>query len=201
MDRPGVKDFAIEAIRKLQGIDVTNDEQLIDIISADGNRDDARRFEEGAFFRIPVHVDQQRKRSGARGYIAETLAARNEDGTKKYPLTLSLNSLAQRILTKKNSTGKPRAHGVEYLRGEGLYSADLRYDGTEQGDVLVVKASREVIVAGGAFNTPQILKLSGIGPRHELERFDIPVVVDLPAVVRNHTRPLIDRGASKDIIY
>jgi choline dehydrogenase len=46
-----------------------------------------------------------------------------------------------------------------------------------------VTASIEVIVAGGAFNTPQILKLSGIGPREGLERFDIPVAVDLPAVL------------------
>lgn len=37
----------------------------------------------------------------------------------------------------------------------------------------------------GAFNTPQLLKLSGIGPRAELEKFDIPVVVDLPGVGTN----------------
>ena len=46
-------------------------------------------------------------------------------------------------------------------------------------------ASREVVLAGGAFNTPQLLKLSGIGPREELERFGIPVRLELPGVGLN----------------
>ena len=46
-------------------------------------------------------------------------------------------------------------------------------------------ADKEVIISGGTFNTPQLLKLSGVGPAAELEKLGIPVVVDLPGVGQN----------------
>jgi choline dehydrogenase len=46
-------------------------------------------------------------------------------------------------------------------------------------------ASREVILCGGAFGSPQLLMLSGIGPADDLRRHGIPVVQDLPGVGRN----------------
>jgi choline dehydrogenase len=66
-----------------------------------------------------------------------------------------------------------------------LYSASPRSNGAGPGIPGTASATREVIVAGGAYNSPQILKLSGVGPREELEQFDIPVVVDLPGVGTN----------------
>ena len=49
----------------------------------------------------------------------------------------------------------------------------------------VATATREVIVAGGSFNTPQLLMLSGIGPADELRAHGIDVRVDLPGVGAN----------------
>lgn len=46
-------------------------------------------------------------------------------------------------------------------------------------------AEKEVIISGGTFNTPQLLKLSGIGPAAELKKVGIPVVVNLPGVGQN----------------
>lgn len=50
---------------------------------------------------------------------------------------------------------------------------------------LKIHAAREVIVSAGAFHTPQILKLSGIGPAKELKRFNIKVIHNAPMIGRN----------------
>ncbi|KAF2837377.1 GMC oxidoreductase [Patellaria atrata CBS 101060] len=48
-----------------------------------------------------------------------------------------------------------------------------------------VKARKEIIIAAGAIHTPQVLQLSGVGPKSLLESADIPVLVDLPGVGQN----------------
>ena len=63
-----------------------------------------------------------------------------------------------------------RAVGVEVTRG---------------GNVETVWAKKEVILAAGALQSPQLLMLSGVGPKDELERHGIPVVADLPGVGEN----------------
>jgi choline dehydrogenase len=78
---------------------------------------------------------------------------------------------------------------VEFYEGKHLYEADpqARNPSAEPPSFKTrqVFASREVILAAGAFNSPQLLKLSGVGPRKELKQFGIDVVVDLPGVGEN----------------
>jgi choline dehydrogenase len=132
---------------------------------------------------LTTAVTEMKIRSGARDWIMETVLAKDEDGSQRYPLTLSTNSLVTRVLIEQDGD-LPRAYGVEYMVGEALYAADQRYDPETTGEIRQVVASKEVIIAGGAFNTPQILKLSGVGPREELEGLGIPLFADVPAVVR-----------------
>ena len=100
----------------------------------------------------------------------------------KYPdrLRVELNALATRVLFDESN----RAIGVEYLKGQRLYRAHMR-PSQETGELRRMYASREVILAGGTFNTPQLLMLSGIGPRDVLTKYEIPLRVELPGVGMN----------------
>ncbi|KAF2865026.1 hypothetical protein BDV95DRAFT_587571 [Massariosphaeria phaeospora] len=125
------------------------------------------------------HVHPNGRRSSPGYYVRDTVA----EG--KYPLTLSLDTLATKIIIDNTSGTKPRAVGVEFLKGKSLYSADPRYNAADKGTPGKAYAAKEVIVSGGAFNSPQLLLLSGIGPAAQLARFGIPLVVDLPGVGRS----------------
>jgi choline dehydrogenase len=120
----------------------------------------------------PLAINQGR-RNGTREYLSAVRRERPE------LLTIELHALATRVLFEGDT-----AVGVEYMKGARLYRADPNASRVD-GERRTVRARREVILAGGAFNTPQLLKLSGIGPRAELERFGIPVVADLPGVGEN----------------
>ncbi len=104
------------------------------------------------------------------------------DVAKRHPgrLHIELDALATRV--KIDEGGAARA--VEYLKGAKLYRAHPE-PSKSAGERRQVRALREVILCGGAFNTPQLLMLSGIGPALDLRGFGIPVRVDLPGVGRN----------------
>jgi choline dehydrogenase-like flavoprotein len=104
------------------------------------------------------------------------------DVARRFPerLRVETDALATRLLLD----GEARAVGVEYSKGRRLYRAH-KHPSPDAGEPREARASREVILAGGAFNTPQLLMLSGIGPRAELERHGIPVRVDLAGVGQN----------------
>lgn len=107
----------------------------------------------------PAQVTQKdgERCSAAKAYITPHLARPN--------LTVITQAHTQRILLD----GK-RAIGAEYLQGT---------------QTAQVHARREVILSGGAYGSPQLLMLSGIGPAHHLQQHGIPVVHDLPGVGQN----------------
>lgn len=112
-------------------------------------------------------------RMGSRERVLET--ARTHPNLK-----IEINALATKVLLDGNN----RAIGVEYLHGEKLYRASS-HPSEKAGELRTAHASKEVILSGGAFNSPQLLMLSGIGPRDELERQGIQLRVDLPGVGKN----------------
>lgn len=104
------------------------------------------------------------------------------DVSKRYPRKLHIepHALVTRVLFDQDN----RALGVEYLKGERLYHAHTD-PSSEPGETRQAFAARETILCGGAFNTPQLLMLSGIGPREDLQSHGIKVRIDLPGVGRN----------------
>jgi choline dehydrogenase len=95
-------------------------------------------------------------------------------------LSVEFDALATRVLLDVDK----RAIGVEYLKGRNLYRASPSAV-EESGVPKRVGAACEVILAGGAFNTPQLLMLSGIGPADQLTALGIDVEVPLAGVGRN----------------
>ena len=117
------------------------------------------------------------RRNGTREHILKAAAEVPER------LVVQLRSLVTNVVFDGNST---TAIGVDYVKRPHAYSADPRSPGpgvlTKPERVLV---RREVILSGGAFSTPQLLMLSGIGPRAELERHGICVRADRRGVGAN----------------
>lgn len=95
-------------------------------------------------------------------------------------LHIELDALATRVLFDVDGA----ACGVEYLKGRHLYRAHAK-PSAATGELRQVRARREVVLCGGAFNTPQLLMLSGIGPAALLRAHGITVRADLPGVGRN----------------
>ena len=134
-------------------------------------------------YQVPLAMADS-ARNGPRNFVLDTANAINADGTRKYLLDIRLNTLVTKVRFIDNGT-TPKAVGVDFLDGQSLYRADSRSGSASVAGSGSVNATREVILSAGTFNTPQLLKLSGIGPKAELEEFNIPVLVDLPGVGTN----------------
>ena len=110
----------------------------------------------GAFMYQVTHRNGERC-SAAKAYITPNIARPN--------LALKLNAASARVLFEGR-----RAVGVAYRQGGALHE---------------VRARREVVLCSGAFGSPQLLMLSGIGPGAALQKLGLPVLQDLPGVGQN----------------
>ncbi|MFE1927917.1 choline dehydrogenase [Streptomyces asoensis] len=119
--------------------------------------DDVNGFRQEGFARFDRNVHRGRRLSASKAYLKPV--------RKRPNLTVRTRSLVTRVLFE----GK-RAVGVEYRRGKG----PLRR-----------VSAGEVILCGGAINSPQLLQLSGVGNAEELRALGIDVVHDLPGVGEN----------------
>jgi choline dehydrogenase len=129
------------------------------------------------FARGEATIDRNgRRASTARAYLAPARSRPN--------LRIELNALTTRVMVERG-----RAVGVEYVQG---------------GKSQVVHAEREVILCGGAYNSPQMLLLSGIGPAAHLEQSGVAPAIDLPGVGQNlseHQAVMLEFAATRPVTF
>lgn len=168
---------------------------MSDLLVNDPNAIGPERDQTESIYGLVQHTFPNGNRYSARDYIQAGV----QDGID---LTVSISSLATRVLfdTSSKCGDQPRATGVEYLEGKSLYAGDNRKAPDAKGTKKTAIAKREVIVAGGAFNSPQILMLSGIGAKEHLAEFNITVIKDLPGVgqhlMDNQEMPIVGTGSA-----
>ena len=119
--------------------------------------DDYNGARQEGFAPIQMALNNGRRWSTAQAYLRPAMSRRN--------LTVKVNALATKIMMEG-----ARAVGVEYQNG---------------GQTHVAHANQEVILAGGAINSPHLLMLSGIGHPPELERHGIAPRIPLRGVGKN----------------
>lgn len=171
----GLVTTIIESAVKAIKAQPDKEEGLDWLLESQGDPNDWRLVKNNATgLRYPPLSNQNHQRLGARERVLDVMASHPDR------LTLMMNTLVTRVLFDDSN----RAIGVEVMQGERLYRAAWQ-PAADDAPRREIRCTREVILSGGAFNTPQMLMLSGIGPREELDRHGIPVRVDLPGVGRN----------------
>lgn len=123
--------------------------------------------------KIMTYIDETRTRvSSESAYLTKDVLARAN-------LKVVINATVTKILTETVG-GEVKTVGVEFAN-------------KKDGPRYQVRSKRDVIVAGGAVHSPQILMLSGLGPADELKKHNIPIVKDIPAVGDNLVdHPVVD---------
>jgi choline dehydrogenase len=149
-------------------------------LKEDINHMDSVKYRPEGLYLLPIATN-----GGKRASVRDRIRAVREVCPNK--LTVKTNVLVTKVLLEKEATTNSerfKAVAVECREGPHLYRADPKaVDALPPSKIF--RAKREIIISGGAFNSPQLLMLSGIGPKEELQRHSIPVTIDLPGVGRN----------------
>lgn len=158
-----------------------SDADLRTLVNRDINGPEPNRDQLTGVFGMATHTDAAGHRFSPANYIKQALKE-NPD----LALQVRYNSFLTNIQWDQLSAEQPPAvMAIDYVVGPSAYKADPRYDPNQNTTAGFSWVGKELIIAGGAFNTPQILKLSGIGPAEELQKHNITVVSDVPGVGEN----------------
>jgi len=143
-------------------------------LSRRGHRSGPREF----LLDTKAELDRRRQQLAAGTYVGDEPIGE---------LEIRTNCFVTEIIFDKGRDA--HAIGVKCLRGEKLYHAHPVYNPNppppSDAESVFVSDNGEVILAGGAFNTPQLLMLSGIGDGEQLKEHGIPCRVHLPGVGLN----------------
>jgi choline dehydrogenase len=137
--------------------------------------DDVNGYRQEGFAKFDRNVHKGRRLSAARAYLHPVMGRPNLD--------VRTRAFVSRIVFEGG-----RAVGVDYTRAGRRGSETAR--------------AGEVILCGGAINSPQLLQLSGIGAASELQPLGIPVVADLPGVgehLQDHLEVYIQHSATQPV--
>ena len=147
---------------------------LASLLAADVNQRLASAEAEGVF-RLPL-ATRDGARSGTRDLLRATVAA-------GFPLEIVTGAFVTGLVWDE-AAATPTVKGVTYVRAAHVYAASLEVADAPV-ERLEARAEREVVLAAGAFNTPQLLLLSGVGDPTALAPLGIVARVALPGVGRN----------------
>jgi choline dehydrogenase-like flavoprotein len=125
---------------------------------------------------VPLAVSRNGVRRGPREWLLETRRLLLEEGDRspddKFAgeLRIVTDVFVRRVLFQPAGICQPpRAIGVEFSRGRHLYDPGRQVDELNDPEKHYCYARREILLCGGAFNTPQILMLSGVGDKEHLK--------------------------------
>jgi choline dehydrogenase len=144
-----------------------------------------------ADLRDPHPLSRAFVRAAAQAGIPENtdFNGREQDGAGLLQVTLKrgrrwscADAFLRPALRRRNLTVRTAAH-AERVLFQGRQAAGVAY--TAGGQSHVARAAREVILCGGAVNSPQLLLLSGVGPPEHLREWGIEVVQESPGVGQN----------------